>query len=237
MEAGGVQQQSVRRISGQVIVGALMLVIGVLFLLRNLGVPVPRFGNLWPLVLVAVGVAKGMQVGFRRSFWGNVLIAVGFLYLLQNFHLLPVRVFSLWPILLIAIGIRVLGQGALGFAPAAPLAGAGSSESVLNETAAFGGGERKVATQDFRGGEVTVAFGGFDIDLRESAIASGQAVIHVLTAFGGADLKVPPTWSVTLNVVSIFGGCDDRTVHPTDPNAPRLLITGTTVFGGIEVAN
>jgi hypothetical protein len=38
----------------------------------------------------------------------------------------------------------------------------------------------------------------------------------------------------------VFGGVDDKTIPPKpDPNAPApcLVLTGTTVFGGVSIRN
>jgi predicted membrane protein len=223
---------------GQLLIGLVILTIGVFFLLDNLGMRVPRVTRLWPLILVAVGAAKVLQQGLRRSFWGITLIAVGLLLFLDEFHVLPVNPWGLWPLLLVAVGLKIVWQGAAGSIAPAPASALGvSSQPVLNETAVFGGGERRIASKDFSGGYVTAVFGGLDIDLKECEIRDREPVIHVVCAFGGAGIKVPPQWNVTLNVFSIFGGCDDKTVHPTDPAAPRLVITGVTMFGGADVTN
>jgi predicted membrane protein len=225
-----------RRFDGQVIVGTLIAIAGLLFLLRNLGVPVPHLGHLWPLFLVALGVVK-LQVGRGRSFSGWFLLVIGVLFQLQELRILPVPVFRLWPILLVAAGLRVVWRGFAGYTPPRARIDSASTDSVLNESAAFGGGERKLSSPDFKGGHVSVAFGGFDIDLSDCAIRNPEVAIEVLSAFGGVDFKVPPSWNVTLRVVSVFGGADDKTVHPADPAAPRLVITGSTVFGGVEISN
>src|SRR5689334_7903651 len=52
-----------RPIAGHYAAGLLLIALGTLFLLRNLGVPVPGMGKLWPLFLVAVGALKWQQHG------------------------------------------------------------------------------------------------------------------------------------------------------------------------------
>jgi hypothetical protein len=45
---------------------------------------------------------------------------------------------------------------------------------------------------------------------------------------------------VEVKTVAVFGGVDDKTIPPkSDPNtpAPCLVLTGTTVFGGVSVRN
>ncbi len=67
-------------------------------------------------------------------------------------------------------------------------------EGVLNEYAIFGGVDRKVTTDDFRGGHVSAMFGGVDIDLRQAGMRGDSAVIDVNSLFGGVEFKIPPNW-------------------------------------------
>jgi hypothetical protein len=48
----------------------LLVVLGVLLLLDNLGVPGAGFGHTWPLLLIAIGVVKVLQV--NASIYGHV---------------------------------------------------------------------------------------------------------------------------------------------------------------------
>jgi hypothetical protein len=52
---------------------------------------------------------------------------------------------------------------------------------------------------------------------------------------------VPDNWQVDGRNQTLFGGFSDET-HPTalDPSAPKrktLIITGSTIFGGVEIKN
>jgi hypothetical protein len=53
--------------------------------------------------------------------------------------------------------------------------------------------------------------------------------------FGGVELTVPENWIVEPRITSIFGGVEDRTRPPADPNAPPLVVVGTVIFSGIEI--
>jgi hypothetical protein len=57
--------------------------------------------------------------------------------------------------------------------------------------------------------------------------------------FGGTKLIVPESWSVKMEVTSVFGGFSDKrikTMVVTDSDR-SLLITGVNVFGGGEIVN
>jgi hypothetical protein len=125
-----------------------------------------------------------------------------------------------------------------------------SSAPRLDELNIFWGGRRRVVTKNFRGGEIITIFGGFEIDLREADIQGDIAQIEIVTIFGGGEIRIPANWSVVLETVGIFGGATDRTLHPEEPNrdasgvatasGPRpkkLIIKGVCIFGGINLKN
>jgi hypothetical protein len=102
----------------------------------------------------------------------------------------------------------------------------------------FGGGERRIDAQDFKGGAISAIFGGYEIDLRGASLEGGQATIDVNMMFGGAEIQIPKTWSADVRGVGLFGAFSDETQHP-DPatNPPRLTLTGYAMFGGVNVTN
>jgi hypothetical protein len=63
------------------------------------------------------------------------------------------------------------------------------------------------------------------------------ARMDVFVLLGGGEIRVPEGWDVTINVSAIGGAVDDKraTLPTTEEHRPKLLITGTVLFGGIEV--
>jgi hypothetical protein len=108
-------------------------------------------------------------------------------------------------------------------------------DSVVDIVAVLGGFERRISTQDFRGGEITAVMGGCALDLRGAAIVK-EAVINVFTIWGGINIKVPPDWTVILNGTPVMGGFAEKTATPPD-GSKRLVITGYAIMGGVEVRN
>src|ERR1019366_1600970 len=103
-----------------------------------------------------------------------IVIGIGLLFLLNNLNIFFIHdIWRYWPGILIAVGLvkmvdsphsngRLIGAGLLMlWSRLAPLpAGvpnipAGAHEGALNEHAVFGGVERKVSTDDFRGGHIS----------------------------------------------------------------------------------
>jgi predicted membrane protein len=109
------------------------------------------------------------------------------------------------------------------------------TEDFIDELAVFGGGNVRVASDNFRGGRITAIFGGSDIDLKNAKPAE-TCNIDLFILFGGSKLIVPEDWQVKSEVVSIFGGSTDKRVFPTVRNNEKLLvIKGVVLFGGVEI--
>ena len=118
----------------------------------------------------------------------------------------------------------------------------GSSSNIdndyLDELAIFGGGDKIITSDNFRGGRVTTIFGGSDIVLLHSQLAPGVNEIEVFSMFGGWTLRVPPNWQVKSEVVAIFGAVSDKRYIPDSvvkDNTRQLIIKGFVMFGGGEI--
>jgi len=101
----------------------------------------------------------------------------------------------------------------------------------------FGGGDEVVDTQDFKGGEINCVFGGVELDLSKAQLAEGVHTLEINTVFGGATLFVPPHWKVELRPTSIFGSFEDKRT-PSYFNIEEnktLIIVASAVFGGGEI--
>jgi predicted membrane protein len=99
----------------------------------------------------------------------------------------------------------------------------------------FSGSENRFATDDFKGGSSIVAFGGVEVDLRESEIKGEEAQIDLFVAFGGADISVPKDWNVVIKGVPIFGGWDDNTSINDKTEAPTLVVHCVLLFAGFDI--
>ena len=53
--------------------------------------------------------------------------------------------------------------------------------------------------------------------------------------FGGLDIKVPEGIEVQDQTAGIFGGTDVRDVGEPAPGAPKVVIKGVALFGGVSV--
>ncbi|MFI2432466.1 DUF1707 domain-containing protein [Streptomyces sp. NPDC018693] len=78
--------------------------------------------------------------------------------------------------------------------------------------------------------------GGGEIDLREADFADREAVINCVAIMGGVTVIVPPGVDVVVRGIGIMGGFDQREDGtPSDPDAPRVIVTGFAFWGGVSV--
>ena len=101
--------------TSRVIAGALLLLVGGLFLLQNLGlVHAGRLGDYWPLLLVWLGLSR--LLGPRRSHHfasGAVLLVLGVLFQLDRLGVFWFHIHDLWPVLLVVAGIALISESFL----------------------------------------------------------------------------------------------------------------------------
>lgn len=93
--------------------GLALIVVGVLFLLNNVGLIPLEVARLWPVLVIAAGVwVLGSALGRRRGgglMGGVVLLTAGVMLLLQNFEYVPDSAFG--PAMIIAVGAGLLLRG------------------------------------------------------------------------------------------------------------------------------
>ena len=215
--------------SGRFVIGASLVLLGVLYLLSALadvdaGGIVARW---WPVVIVALGAAQyGIDHSARLG--SAVLIVVGLCLLGFTTGLVEGSVWSyLIPTLIILAGIGVMLprlEGTRVF----------EGDSVV-AFAALGSRTLKSRSPALTGGDVTVLFGNLVLDLSDAAPAPG-AKISVTAILGGCEILVPAGWEVQLGGVPIIGGWDDTTRRDgLGPDAPVLVVRAVAILAGIEV--
>ena len=224
-----------------VVWGGIICIVGVVLLLDHMGyVSADRLWRFWPLLLVLAGVSRLSQPG-RRA-WGALMIVAGVLFQLDNLGVLHFRWADLWPLVIISVGMMMIWNAFEARKVRVGATGSSEAQPTMNATAVFGGVERRISARDFRRGTISAIFGGAEIDFHDADIEGDEATLEVNAIFGGAEIRVPETWTVEFHGQTIFGGYSDktRTVAAADPNGPKrktLFITGTTMFGGVEVKN
>ncbi|MFO7301994.1 MAG: LiaF-related protein [Acidobacteriota bacterium] len=217
------------RLNPQSVLGIFIVVAGLVMLADNLGIAEGRrLLAWWPVVLVVVGVMMYRRAVERgRRIWAAFLTLLGVWWTMALVAGWPVRLSSIFPLALVVIGV-VIVQRAL-----APKPVDVSGGQTLSDIAFWSGVERKVNTSNFRRADLTAIMGGIQIDFRNAAI-NGEAVVDLFVLMGGIDVRVPPDWNVTTQVVAVMGGVQDRSTGPAD-SPHRLVLRGFVLMGGVEV--
>lgn len=217
-----------------IVFGLILVVVGTIFLLHNLGVHYfEQFWNLWPVALIALGLAKSFGGRADERTFGWVMVFLGVVFLARYTFGFDIRMRNWWPMILVLVGVSIIMRAIQGPKPPAE---AHDSSSTVQERALIGGIARKNTSQTFQGGELTAVMGGCEIDLREARMAGPTAVIDCFTVWGGIVIQIPPDWTVEPKVSVFAAGFNDESKPPVQP-AGRLIIRGTAVMAGIEVKN
>ena len=233
---------------GGVVIGGLIVLIGLLILLDNMGiVRIHDVWRYWPVLLIVYGVSRILESHAPAGYvWGGVITLAGALLLLDKLDIVVFDFNLIWPLLLIAFGLSMLLRSMDHKRYLASATGAAGGPGPIDEGsscnayAVFGGSKRRINTPDFRGGDAVAVFGGVEFDLRGAGMTVDQAVIDVNVVCGGLEVRVPENWTVVNRAATIFGGIEDKTMQSkAEPNAksPQLVITGSVVFGGISLRN
>jgi len=209
--------------------GAAILAAGVIGWLDHTGqLHASDYWKWWPLILIGLGLAHMPQ---RQWVAAVAFVAIGAMFLPRMPFLPHVRlvwIIGVWPILISVGGVNLIRQALSTVSRNAP------EEASFHSVAVMGGVGRSVASSDFRGGDAVAVMGACEINLSAAKITE-EAVIDVLAFWGGIEIRVPRGWDVENNVTAILGGVVDKTDRDVPPGAPRLVIRGSAIMGGVEV--
>lgn len=222
------------KVTGRFILGVTIIFVGGLLLLEQTSI-LPSISHLlweslwrfWPLILIFVGARLLIQ---RNDIPGIILLLVGVSILSSN--LFGWNFFGIiWPVGLIAIGMSILlGRDR----KEVNTSQSEITKDYVSDTVVFWGLERKVKSEDFKGGEFNIAFGGLELDLRDVKVSKGGAKVHINCAFGGVEVFVPKDCRVKTSGTGVLGAWESK-VKERDIKEPLLEITGGVVFGGVEI--
>jgi len=224
--------------NNRVVIGVVLVLAGLFLVIRNTGF-FPDFIDhvifSWPMLLVTIGLV--MTLGASEKTAGVIVMAVGGFFMIpllfrETFHMYNM----FWPSIFIIIGIIFIVTKRKGWNSVTSKGMIG--DDYIDYVNVFSGGERQIVSENFKGGKVTAVFGGMELDLTKAKLAPGRNELEIACVFGGAEIIIPDTWFVTIEVVPVLGGfSDSRKLTPgrTVDNSSQLVIKGAVVFGGGEV--
>lgn len=222
--------------SGRIFWGLLIILIGVLFLLDQMGQL--DFGSIisryWPLILILAGIWHLIANNFRDAAGGLFMIIIGGFFMLMKLEILGRSAWHyFWPLIIIAVGLLVLlGSTRLRSSEKMP----SIKGDDLDAFVIFSGLNRKIESQNFRGGKATALMGGMDLDFTPARLEGGKASIELTAILGGIGVRVPRTWRVKVEGGPVLGGIEEKHQFTPGPEeAPVLFIKATAILGGIEI--
>ena len=244
------------RENGRIVGGLILVAVGAVLLLRNIGFLFPHWLFSWPMILILVGIYSGFKHQFRNNSW-IILIAIGGFFLFDRF--IPELGLEpyFWPILIMVIGVifilrpKRVGRFKESSSETNNTSNAGfnitslqtydsdtlSDNDYLRINSIFSGVNKTIVSKDFKGGKITCVFGGTNVDLTQADI-QGEAVLKFEIIFGGVKLIVPPHFTVINEIDGVFHGVDDKRKYSASTNSSpdkKLILRGSVLFGGIEI--
>jgi hypothetical protein len=263
MDLPGASPSPAFRITPQLVVGLVIIFVGVVFTLEELGiVPAAIVLRFWPSALIAIGVVKMLAARDGGGALAGLLFTlVGVWLQAEELDLIRIPLWQIWPLALVLFGGYLVWRGLSPCAPkqrhleapAVPFpeaeratqttewsgetpAGVKDANATMSTVAILGGVSRGNNSRAFRGADVLAIMGGVQLDLRRAAI-HGEAVIDVFVMWGGIEIRVPEDWTVVSHIVPVMAGVDDKTRPPHGATAHRLVLRGFALMGGVEIKN
>ncbi|MFF4420078.1 DUF1707 domain-containing protein [Streptomyces sp. NPDC001549] len=113
------------------------------------------------------------------------------------------------------------------------IGGAGSSATAVAVMSGFQRKGRWTVPARF---DAVAFWGGGELDLREADFAQREVVINCVAVMGGIQITVPPGVELDVRGFGFMGAFDQRdNPGPSEPGAPRVVVTGFAFWGGVEI--
>lgn len=241
---------------GKIIGGTAIVIAGVLFLARELGVIFPEWLFTWKVLLITIGLVIGIKHGFRNFKW-LIPIIIGTAFLISD--LFPGLALKplLWPLIVILVGLFIIfkphtkrrrmrwekwkkhNKYAHYYKDCYHGGGQHNNEDILDSTAFMAGVKKNILSKNFKRGDVTAVFSGTELNFSQADFTE-TAELDLTAVFGGISLIIPSNWEIKSEVVCAFGSVEDnRAVQPLATNELKkvLNLSGTVFMGGIEIKN
>lgn len=223
------------RFTGRLVFGIILVTLGLLWTLDNLGLAnADQVLRWWPALLIVYGFVRftGLD-GTRRVVSGVLFMIAGGWMLARELGYVHVSIFKLWPLFMICIGASLVWRSVRG-----PQNEEGIDRDSYPRPFAFMGGvSRTIQSQDLVGMETSAVMGGIELDLRGAKARNREVVVEAFAMWGGIEIIVPDDWHVITEVSPIMGGVEDSTRRTDAGDGTTLVLRGLVVMAGVEVRN
>ena len=225
---------------GTILLGLILIVVGALVLLANMNI-LPfdiDLAHWWPLILVALGVVHLWNNRNIFDFSGLFLILLGGVFLMATLgKICWDDVWRYWPAVLILLGLSIVFKRSSPPREGKRWTGSASSDPDVRVTNILAGTDRRIDSQEFKGGDVSNILGGTKLDLLQAKLAPGDWLLTVSTVLGGVEILVPRDWRIEVYPTNMLGGVDDHTRQTPDAGGGKLVIKASALLGGVEIKN
>ena len=208
--------------NSRVLAGLLLLVIGVLFFLKQSGLALfPYWVFTWPMILIGLGIFIGVKSGFRGPGWVVLLIIGGFFLFDDILNLYELRRY-LVPAILVGVGLMLILR------PKKQMPWKGgfdrwqqTGEQTSGSGTGFYSGPAGTSSADTASDFATDPFSSFEEKL-DAAAVFGAVKKNILSKnFKGGE------------AVAVFGGCEID-LSKADING-TVKVEVTAVMGGVKL--
>ena len=222
----------------------LVIVLGIAFLLQKVGnLSFGIWGIVWPAVLIGLGIAWTVK---RFSFFSLAVAGLGLYFLLYNLGQITFVLTwgVIWPSLLVLLGLTILYEAlvphkhkwcGVNFSGDKKTRSEYAEENgYVRYECSFCEENRRVAVEDFSGGDIDLSFGKSELDLSRVKRVMPNAKLDVDVSFGTFDLIAPKTMRLYLKSDKSFGSI----MMNGEPNADAtesLVVDGDVSFGTMNI--
>jgi transcriptional regulator with XRE-family HTH domain len=222
----------------------LVTVLGLAFLVQRLGfVSFGIWGIVWPAVIIGLGISWMIK---RFSIFAVAVAGLGLYFLLFNLGVISlILTWSIiWPSLLVLLGLTILYETLVPHKNkfcGVNFSGNKDKRSQYREENGFVSYEcsfseenRKVAAEDFLGGDIEISFGKSELDLTAIKRVNQNAKLDVDVSFATFDLIVPKTVRVFLKSDKAFGAIQ-MNGEPNPDASMAINVDGDVSFGTMNI--
>lgn len=219
---------------GNVIIGIVLVVVGVIIALNALGVTSINifFDGWWTLIIIipcVVGLFKDEE---KTGSIIGIVLGVFMLLCSQNVIAWDMLLKLGVPFILVIIGLNLIFKDVLNRDTAKRINELNKGKANGAICATFSGQDVKV-DEKFEGTTLDAIFGGVKLDLTKAVIEK-DCVINATSIFGGIDIVMPEGVKVKVKSTAIFGGVENKKDTTSDA-AYTIYVNAVCLFGGVDI--
>lgn len=228
----------------------LFILMGAIFLLKNLGILPYGITTLllsWKTMIVAIGC---WMLYRRQPTAGIVLIVVGLFFMFPNvINLLPANwrfPFNrriMWPVALIAFGLYLYYNSRKKAVFSYEMDNGGSPSDASSQAeyiykSTFLSSEILAPKHPILGGAIRVTLGDLVLNLKDASIQGSSITLPVESNLASLTIIVPEIWMVEIMQNNTLGNINDERISKlSGANLPTLRLNCNCVMGSIRIIN